>query len=744
MTCIIAGALAVLALTPCVATSSVATSGVATSSVATRRGASPVRTASVADSAFVHDVAALPLDSTSTVATELEDIVVTARRSRSRRLELSSESVDVVSVVDAAKTEFDLGEILTRRSAVHVQRSGNLGGGTELSLAGLGGEQVRLAIDGVPFEWSPFGFGLANMPPSLVRRVEVFNGVVPIRFGTDALAGALNVVTDREVPRTGAAVSLMAGSFDTFRGSATVEWSSDDDWYARAAAFVDRSENDYVVTADVWDAQGRLSPRPVHRNNDGFLGYGSMVDVGVVDRPWADRLVLRGYYSAFHKELPHNVVMTRPYGEVTFDKVGYGGALRYAKAFEEISANVVAGYHHRAGELLDVATCLYDWFGNCASETTPGEIGDRARQLETRYDTFYLRGQSTWAFAQDHSLELSTALARDERTGRDVYLEGADMVDPLAVPLGVTSLFAGGAYQVDFFGGALENVFFVKGYAQWAGLGEASASAGNTSRGQSLLRGGFGDTVRLRLARHSRVKAGYERTARIPRPEEYFGDGVLIVENTELLPETSHNLNVALEFEGLMTPAGIFSVSVLGLVREADDLIAFFPDDQSYRYENIADVRAFGAQLDASWLAPFPWFQLFANLGWTNLRNRSSEGRFASFEGDRLPNRPYLRATGRARTTLSAVFDDDDTLILEWTSRWVHAFFRSWESVGVSKQEVPTQLVHSAALSYRVSTETRAVSLSLSVQNLTDADVFDVVGVQRPGRSFFATVVGEL
>jgi outer membrane cobalamin receptor len=69
--------------------------------------------------------------------------------------------------------------------------------GAWLSLAGLTGDQTRGFLDGIPLLLAGIPFGIATVPVNLIGRIEVYNGVVPTRFGADALGGGINLVTDR-------------------------------------------------------------------------------------------------------------------------------------------------------------------------------------------------------------------------------------------------------------------------------------------------------------------------------------------------------------------------------------------------------------------------------------------------------------------------------------------------------------------------------------------------------------------
>jgi hypothetical protein len=130
---------------------------------------------------------------------------------------------------------------------------------------------------------------------------------------------------------------------------------------------------------------------------------------------------------------------------------------------------------------------------------------------------------------------------------------------------------------------------------------------------------------------------------------------------------------------------------------------------------------------------------------YVDLRNTSASGPFADFQGDRVPNRPWLYANASARAQFDGVSVPNDELSLTWYSSYVHQFFRSWESAGRSdyKLVIDAQLLHSLALSYVVR-GAKTLSTTLETQNLTDERAYDVYGVQKPGRAFYFKATLEL
>ena len=690
-----------------------------------------------------------PAPESAPAPAEADRFTTTVRGSGStaRALVRGSEAVNVVRLERAQERAEDLGEVLTRNSAVQVQRTGGMGSRTQLSLGGLSGDQVRVLLDGAPIEYSPYVFGLGSVPVSLVQQLEVFNGVVPVRLATDALGGAIHLRSELAPARTGTSLSLQGGSFDTLRGTARVTWRAHERLFVRATGFHDRAENDYLVTVPVDDpVTGRVSQAQVARGHDAYRASGGSLEVGLESLPGIDRLVLQAYLGRYDKEVPHDSFMIRPYGGVTSAQDSRGLGLRWeTTAHERLKVLALAGYNRRRGELLDVSDCLYDWYGECrAQQARGGEIGAFPLENTQLRQTGFGRVRLLGTVFDAEDLELSLGADHNTRRGENAYLTRLEQEDPLRVPLSLTSLFGGVSHRQRLWSDRLENTVFAKGYFQRFASGTGSVGDGSAS--DARWAGGFGDTVRLSVTRRLLLKASYERTTRMPRVDELFGDGGLLLENRALVPETSHNGNAGVELLPVTTRAGVFGANAMVGVREVRNLIQLFPADATQAYANVDRARSRMAHAGLDWTSPGEWVGLGGTVTWLDFRNLAEEGQFARFHGDRMPNMPWLQSSATARLQWKGVVSASDALVLEWTTRYVEAFYRSWESAGrqSSKAQVPSQLLHSTALTWRARTEAWGWSASLNLNNVTDADAYDVVGVQKPGRALFARVTVEL
>ncbi len=675
------------------------------------------------------------------------EVIVVQGISEADHRRRSAEAVTVVETERARRQTADLGEVLARTQGVGVRRGGGLGSSARLSLGGLTDDQLRFFLDGVPLELAGYPFGISNVPVNLVERIEIYSGVVPIRFGADALGGGVNLVSDQQLAGTHGGVSYEAGSFDTHRvtvGGRHLHAPSG--LFGRVDGFFDNAANDYPVDVEVPDDAGRLSPARVRRFHDGYRALGGSAEVGVIDRPWARRLVLRGFGAGFDKEYQHNQAMNRVYGDVTYGEASAGGSLRYEQPLGRgLSIDAVGGYAFTRGVFHDVSPCVYDWFGDCIMEGDPGEIDALPHDQVSRDHSGFGRVNLTWAAHPLHSLRLSLAPTYATRSGDERRQSSSTDRDPLSAERDLTTVVTGLEHETDLFADRLENILFVKHYVQR--LESEEPRPGDVFRRQdrTTQRLGVGNGLRYRFVDWLHGKASYEWATRLPRPDEVFGDNAFVAPNLELEPETSHNLNLGLAIDGLRTPAGLLRAGVTGFVRAADQLIVLLGNERDQSHQNVYGARSIGVEAAADWTSPGDYLVVDGNITYQDLRNSSSAGVFGSFEGDRIPNRPYLFAHGSARLQLRDVVWRGDEIAATWSSRYVHDYYRGWESVGIDqfKQVIPAQLIHAAGVGYLVRGDRGNLSTTLEVQNLTDEAAYDFYGVQRPGRAFYIKTAVE-
>jgi outer membrane receptor for ferrienterochelin and colicins len=128
----------------------------------------------------------------------LNQVVVTA----SFEGENSRESVYYTRVIDQEKITqmgaVSLRDVLTNELGIQLQQDNILGSG--MKLQGIGGQNVKILIDGVPVIGRlDGGIDLSQINMLQVERIELIEGPLSVQYGSDALAGTINIITKKTI-----------------------------------------------------------------------------------------------------------------------------------------------------------------------------------------------------------------------------------------------------------------------------------------------------------------------------------------------------------------------------------------------------------------------------------------------------------------------------------------------------------------------------------------------------------------
>jgi outer membrane receptor for ferrienterochelin and colicins len=91
----------------------------------------------------------------------------------------------------------NVGDALKFQTNMRLQQDNILG--TALSMQGLSGENVKILIDGVPQTGRQNGnIDLSQLNLANVERIEIVEGPLSVQYGTNALAGTINIITKKK------------------------------------------------------------------------------------------------------------------------------------------------------------------------------------------------------------------------------------------------------------------------------------------------------------------------------------------------------------------------------------------------------------------------------------------------------------------------------------------------------------------------------------------------------------------
>jgi outer membrane receptor for ferrienterochelin and colicins len=128
----------------------------------------------------------------------LQEVVVTGQYAPGS----PDKAVHKVRVLDEAQFKRmaanNLGDALRNELNIRLSQDNVLG--TSLSMQGLGGQNVKILVDGVPVVGRQDGnIDLAQLDLTGVERAEIIEGPLSVNYGTNALAGTINLITRKSV-----------------------------------------------------------------------------------------------------------------------------------------------------------------------------------------------------------------------------------------------------------------------------------------------------------------------------------------------------------------------------------------------------------------------------------------------------------------------------------------------------------------------------------------------------------------
>lgn len=689
------------------------------------------------------------------------DEVTVVSQSEKERMESSAKAVHVVETKEAKLKSADMGEVLAQTQGVSVRRSGGLGSGTRFSLNGLTGDQIRFFLDGVPLEFSGYTFGISTVPVNLVDRVEIYKGVVPIQFGADALGGAVNIVSPKVRYGFHGSVSYQTGSFGTHRVALDVKYLDDSTGlFISGGGFYDYAKNNYKVEMDVPNEKGKLKPTDIHRFHDAYNAQGINFTLGIKNKSWAKELSVKGFYTGYAKEVQHNLTMEGIfYGDVMTLRSSAGGNLTYRQDFgNKFSLHSVTGFSYSEREFIDTSRFAYDYYGNhiyvddsILIKSIPGEVvrnvnTSSANHILTWDQNVYSRIFSEWNFLSNHKLRLTIAPTYTYRTGKENYAN----TNIVPAPIGQMLTWVNGIeYEVNACDQKLQNIFFVKNYIQRVSIEERMSNLPEPLVTQRNVNSyGLGNGLRYQFTERLSTKASYEYAIRLPRPDELFGDGQFIANNLGLKPERSQNINLEFTYKSKFDSKRKWFVQSNLFLRNIRDLIFFHfgATDLDNVYKNLADAISKGVEINTGWTSPEEKINITFNSTFQYYYNNSTKGEYKPFRFDRMPNSPYFFINGSASYVFKNIFTKNSRLSPFLNLRYVHKFYRNWESAGNKnakefKHEIPGQQIHGAGITYRILFEKHTWALTGEVQNLLNKKVYDFYGVQKAGRAYYMKMI---
>ncbi len=674
----------------------------------------------------------------------LQNATVTAK-SREQKLREGAFAVGALNIRLQASTLQSLTQAIDRSSGIRIREEGGVGSEFDLSINGMSGNSIRYFLDGMPLDAKGTGMTLANLPVNIIERVEIYKGVIPVSFGSDALGGAVNIVTNRS-RRNYLDFSYGIGSFHTHKADFSAQYTGRKTGLIfKPVISANYSKNDYLMRGVKVRNEDRTAfvIKDLPRFHDDYLSLFGQLEAGVADRSWADAFFVSASVSKVDKDIQTGATQDRVIGMAERHTQSLNVSARYEKVdflTDGMQFQISASHTMDHSQTIDTTYRRYYWDGSYI-DGSYSEIRSRGKTLRHyRRPLTVVRSNLSYRLAEGHELALNYVFNRaGNRQTDDWDTDFVPTDDVLAKHV------AGLSYDQSLLSGRLNNAFFVKDYVNHLMIGQnelPSTTGANVVQGSDTKNYvGYGLGTRYLFFDPLAVKGSYEHSVRLPISRELLGNGSTVYPNVALKPEISENFNVGLF--GTVDLGGGHSISyeMNGFVRLVDNYIrATVTETESMmQYVNVAAVHIKGVdgEIRYDWAGKL---HVAANASYDDsrdMRKYTQSGDLSVTYRNRTPNRPWTYANTEVSYSFYDVGLRGSRLRLSADYQWVHWFYLTWAAFGSasSKSKVPTQHITNASLLY--SWHANRYNVSLECTNLFDALAFDNYMLQKPGRAFF-------
>jgi vitamin B12 transporter len=327
----------------------------------------------------------------------METITVIGSRLAQTETELGS-SVGILTAADIERMGFAFTvDAVAAVPGVTINSNGAFGGSAGVRVRGASSEQTLVLIDGVPVNdpTSPGGgYNFARLDTENIERIEVLKGPQSTLWGTDAIGGVVSITTKSPEEELGGGVFSEFGSFNTFRGGASVEGANDVTDFRLAVV---RTSSDGISKADEDNGNSEDdSYDALTLSGKGGLNLGDTTRLGF-DILWTD-------------------------AESEFDSFAGGAQGSVADGdelsqTEELSANVTLATSLLDGRLDNLVLLGY-------SDITRENFTDGTSSFEAEGERVLFRYQGTLTINASNTLAVGAERDRSTANDQDTSIDG--------------------------------------------------------------------------------------------------------------------------------------------------------------------------------------------------------------------------------------------------------------------------------------------------------------------------------
>jgi iron complex outermembrane recepter protein len=683
------------------------------------------------DEFYVHDSDSVKLDiRLLTDIIETDEVVVSATRTENSINDIPTRVNLITPRMLKAVPALGVDDYLVNIPGVNISRSfGIFSTKATITMRGLAGnEQARVLvmIDGIPVNKSDGGSVNWNLlDPDIVERIEVVKGPASSVYGSDAMGGAINIITRKPADGFSGSVEAGYGTYNTINGRLNlahkVKLKSNQSFYWDLNGFyrksdgyitqskADQAANSYITPSTLKEYSGELK-----------LGYdlskNESVELDMVyyndDRGTGEKEYQPEGNTTDHDTYQARIKYTRSSGK--FDSnislfwlnEDYKKVNEYIKddytfykvLSKRLDVGILSSLSYRAGAFQKISAGI---------DLKQGSV-DAKDVYYTSTDIVYNKGKmfNSGLFAQDEIslLDEKIRVIAGLRYDLAAFYKGAFTIE---APSAETS------FMYNLQNSSFDNVV-------WHSLTpkiSVNYSISNSSRVYVSFGRGFRPSVLDDLCRSGRIKGGFKLANPDIDPEyitNYEAGGDVLIER-RLRVSASVYYSLGTDF--------------MYYVNSGDSIDMGYGDRPIYIRTNIPKVHIYGAEFEVNFR---PSDKLTFNAAYSY-----NHSEIVSYKP--LDSSDPVDLTGKHLT-------DVPGRTFSLSGRWQNRFAdlsmacRYQDAMWVNDQNVYDEIVMSdvypayTVVDMKISKEIKMITMDLGIQNILDKKFYDSKGAVCPGR----------
>lgn len=153
---------------------------------------------------------------------KLTDVVITATKTSTSTLELANSISTVDSAEIANKNSLNAFDAIKNEYGISFSQQGTKASVSNVYLRGANSSHTLVLVDGVEVNLTsdPSNFyNFFSLPTENISRIEILRGPQSTLYGSNALAGVINIISAQGTAKPISSISIEGGSYNTFKGT---------------------------------------------------------------------------------------------------------------------------------------------------------------------------------------------------------------------------------------------------------------------------------------------------------------------------------------------------------------------------------------------------------------------------------------------------------------------------------------------------------------------------------------------